>query len=687
MPDLLSVIVSERTLRDAWEKVRDNRGAPGADGETIESFAVDADRHITQLREKLLDGTYRWSRLRRVTIPKKSGGLRELNIPGVRDRIVQTAIALVLTPILEPEMEEESYAYRAGRSVKMAVEKVSGYYTEGFRWIVDADIDDYFDTVPHELLRGTLARHIDDPPLLDFIFSWLGSCFPHGRGLPQGSPLSPLLANIYLDALDEGLKERGAVRLVRFADDFLLLCRKREAAEESLPAIAALLTDLGLRLHPEKTRIVSFDQGFSYLGHLFVRSIAVKQEAEEAHPWEEEPQHQIMDRHPVVSAEPTQSRGEMAVSGETAESAEEEEETLPEPADEAIAGAERESGQPELSARMRVLYVSGVGRLLTARNRGFSVRAGAEADAAELLALQPERIDRIEIWPGAGVSAAAEKLALAQGVEIAWVSGHGRTRGTLSPPFSRRAALHLAQARFALDSSARVELARRIVGGRLHNQRALLSRLNRKRRDATAIGAQQTIKRILKHLGGAYSVLQLMGHEGEGARAYWAGLAPMLDPAWGFTGRNRRPPRDPINAIISLSAWLLHRDLRHLAVRHGLHPGFGALHSAVDGRDGCASDLIEEFRAPLCEGLAVYLANNNIIRPELFISGAEDGCIMLPEGRERIIRAREAWLDRVLTSPASGRQVKWRGLMEEQVLRYRDHILGAGEYLPYKMDY
>lgn len=139
--------------------------------------------------------------------------------------------------------------------------------------------------------------------------------------------------------------------------------------------------------------------------------------------------------------------------------------------------------------------------------------------------------------------------------------------------------------------------------------------------------------------------------------------------------------------IISFTSWLLYRDLRCLVVRHGLHPGFGALHSSVSGRDGCVSDLIEEFRAPLSEGLAVYLVNNRIIKQRMFLKTEEEAFTTLPEGRDQIIRSYEDWLDRAIRSRVSGNRVKWRGILEEQVLAYRNHICGKEQYTPYRMDY
>ncbi|MFH1059999.1 MAG: CRISPR-associated endonuclease Cas1, partial [Pseudomonadota bacterium] len=355
--------------------------------------------------------------------------------------------------------------------------------------------------------------------------------------------------------------------------------------------------------------------------------------------------------------------------------------------DQGLEQDETGSEASDLAPRLRVLYMTGKGRCLDLRNRSFSVRASAGEDAPEILAVQPGRVDRVELWPETTITPAAQREALKTNVQVAYLDGWGRTLGTLEPPPPDKAGYHLAQAALTLDPARRLEMARLIVGGRLRNQRALLRRLNRKRGDPEIAAAAKTLGRVLARLARAAGVDELMGHEGEAARRYWQALARTLDPAWEFGGRNRRPPRDPINAVISLTAAILYRDILHLLTRHGLHPGFGALHGSLDGHQGCASDLVEEFRAPLSEGLAVYLANNRVLRPEMFDHDPEGGCLANAEGRRAVVGGYETWLDRPVHSPRAGGKVKWRGLLEEQVLAYRRHALGQEPYRPYLMDY
>jgi CRISPR-associated protein Cas1 len=653
-------------LEDAWERVRANAGAAGGDGETVARFAGEAATRLLQLHRALRNGRYRPGPVRRVDIPKAGGGARPLCIPCVADRVAQTAVMLTLMPVLEPEMEDDSFAYRPGRSVRQAVARVIRHRDDGFQWVVDGDIERYFERVPHERLLARLRRAVGDGPLTELVATWLEAAEPTGRGLPQGAPVSPLLANLYLDDVDEAIARRG-VRLVRFADDFVLLCRDRDRAEAALDRIAALLAGHGLRLNADKTRIVSFEQGFRFLGHLFVRSLVL-----------------ASPNRLHAGAESEDEAALRLLAGRDAAAERD--------AAEAAAAAERDD-RAGFDRGLRVLYVTEPGRRLSVRNEAFTVEeaGGGPDDPAlgwrELIAIPHRRLDRIEIGPAGEAVPAALRHGLATDTPVAFVNGHGQTLGVLAPPETRRARLHLDQARHALDPDLRLDLARRIVDGRLRNQRALLRRLNRQRRDKVVLDALLALNRTIRRLPVAADVPALMGHEGEAAARYWPALVRMLEGDWSFDRRRRHPPPDPVNAMLSFLAALLTRDVAALADRHGLHPGFGALHSARDGHQACVYDLVEEFRAPLVEGLTVYLVNNRMLRPPQFGTAPDGGCRIGREAARAMIRGYEAWLDRPVKSPRGGRRVLWRRLVEEQAVAYAAHVGGGEPYRPYVMDY
>jgi len=266
-------------LLEAWKRVRANHGAAGIDGETIRQIEADGvESFLESIQEKLESGGYRTSPVRREYIPKPDGRKRPLGIPTVRDRVVQQAVKLVIEPIFEADFEDCSYGFRPQRSATQAKEAIRLTGGRGHYWVVDADIECFFDALDHDLLMERLGQRISDRRVLKWIRYWLkagvmeeGQVRTPTTGTPQGGVISPLLANIYLHALDEAWQRdhQHLGRLVRYADDFVVLCRSREAAETALELIQGILDGLRLKLHPAKTKLVELGvgkEGFDFLG-------------------------------------------------------------------------------------------------------------------------------------------------------------------------------------------------------------------------------------------------------------------------------------------------------------------------------------------------------------------------------------------------------------------------------------
>jgi RNA-directed DNA polymerase len=275
---LIDKVYRSDTLQAAWQQVKANKGAAGIDRQSIEGFAANERVYLSELAKDLEQGTYRPQAVRRVEIPKAGGKTRPLGIPTVKDRIVQTAVKRVIEPIFENEFQPMSYGFRPGKGCKDALREVDGYLKEGHTHVVDADLKGYFDSIPHELLKTRIEEHISDGRLLELLASWLQQDIVRDlerwtptAGTPQGAVISPLLANLYLHPLDVKMSELG-YRMVRYADDFVILCQSAPQAQKALEEVQAWVAENGLTLHPDKTHVgdcLESGQGFEFLGYRF----------------------------------------------------------------------------------------------------------------------------------------------------------------------------------------------------------------------------------------------------------------------------------------------------------------------------------------------------------------------------------------------------------------------------------
>jgi RNA-directed DNA polymerase len=279
---LIDKVWSERTLGLAWEKVKSKAGACGVDGITVERFSKDSHKRLLAVREHLRGGSYQPRPVKRVWIPKPgSAEKRPLGVPTVTDRVVQTALRMVIEPIFEKEFAPRSYGFRPGRGCKDALRRVEELLNAGHTHAVEVDIRGYFDAIPHEGLMALVRERIADGRVLGLIEAFLKQGVMEGTdwreaedGTPQGGVVSPLLANVYLNPLD-WLMAGAGLEMVRYADDMIVLCRNRDQARAALEELRNWMAGAELELHPDKTRVVDMNQAgshFDFLGYRFARS-------------------------------------------------------------------------------------------------------------------------------------------------------------------------------------------------------------------------------------------------------------------------------------------------------------------------------------------------------------------------------------------------------------------------------
>jgi RNA-directed DNA polymerase len=279
---LMDKVYSAGNLRQAFRRVQANGGAAGVDHETVEMFARHEEANLEKISRALRRNEYQPAAVKRVWIPKPgSKEKRPLGIPTVRDRVVQAALRHMLEPIFERDFAEHSYGFRPQRGCKDALRRVDDLLHQGYTWVVDADLKSYFDSIPQEKLMARVAGKVSDGRVLQLVQAYLrqgvleeAKYWTPEQGTPQGGVVSPLLSNIYLDPLDHSMAARG-IEMVRYADDFVLLCQTESQAQMALAEVQRWTVQAELALHPEKTRIVDATQrgGFEFLGYHFERGM------------------------------------------------------------------------------------------------------------------------------------------------------------------------------------------------------------------------------------------------------------------------------------------------------------------------------------------------------------------------------------------------------------------------------
>jgi len=274
---MLNEVIAPANLRLGFARVEASRGMAGVDNVTIGAYRRNLEVNIALLGEELHSGRYVPLPLLLLLVAKADGSPRVLSVPAVRDRVAQAAVMNLIEPIFEAHFEDVSFAYRRGRSVKAAALRIRELRDQGYRFVVKADLDAYFNTIDHDVLFAKVTAIIRDPEIFNLLKLWVQAevydgeqVFVMDKGIPQGAVISPLLANLFLDELDETLLVRG-YKLVRYADDFVILTKTRPEAEAALELTEKILTRLHLALDAEDTAITDFDRGFTFLGLIFLK--------------------------------------------------------------------------------------------------------------------------------------------------------------------------------------------------------------------------------------------------------------------------------------------------------------------------------------------------------------------------------------------------------------------------------
>ena len=678
---LLQLATTDDMLAFAWSRVRANGGGPGVDGVSLERFSDDLLERLAKLRKQIAGNTYVPDPLLRIELPRPGKAPRLLAVPTVRDRVLQTAVAQILVPILDPLFEDESFAYRPGRSVQDAVTAIVKARDDGFEHVVDADIQAFFDNIPHEELLGKLTEVLPDDSLQPLIASWLNvpiktkDGFERPEcGVPQGSPMSPLLSNLYLDGLDEVLARDEQLRLVRYADDFVILARDNHTAEIALEEASLWLAEAGLAINFDKTRITTFDQGFSFLGVHF-EGDTLWAENPDASPWllplEYQPKHHKLK--PAPHKNTTKQTGK----NNTGAAREKKQRLITTLTELAIPKAPPELSHPpkvdfdEANAPLlRTLYLGEPGAYIHLDGGRINVRKGEE----ELLSIPLEKIDQVIVADEGAISFGAMRALLGRGAGFYIQGMNGNPPGHLISPLDTRINLRALQHERVRDEDFNLGIARALISGKIANSRLLLRRYYRFRPGGESPADNQMRTAQAKALT-APDLDILRGIEGAAAKAYFAAWRDLMPESWkaSFTGRNRQPPQDPINAMLSYGYAILYHNLLTLIASRGLDAHIGHLHAMRNGHPALVSDLVEEFRALVVDATVIKLALDRPLQDndfELLGEGANRYCRLGNALRKALIERLEAKLNSTLTHPITQETGDFRRMMRIQIAHY-----------------
>ncbi|HJQ32776.1 MAG TPA: CRISPR-associated endonuclease Cas1 [Pyrinomonadaceae bacterium] len=677
---MLEELRDAAVLQSAFEHVARSSNAPGADGRAPADYAGIEDLFAEQTAAALGGGDYKPAPLLGFVAPKGKGSVRPLAVPTVRDRVVQRAACSVLGPSVETLLEDCSYAYRKGLSRSGAARAVERAYEDGYRYVLDADIESFFDAVEWGRMFAKLEALFPFEPLVSLIKEWLKapvvfekSTIKRERGLPQGAPISPLLANLFLDEFDEELLGRD-YRLVRYGDDFLVLCRDVEAARRARDDARAKLADMGLKLNEKKTAVRSFDDGFTYLGYLFCRSLVVERkeqepDAEEALSQETIPAASWLAQVPLERVRSLMQMRNAGGREVVAAVAPGDHRRPEEPSPHPLAPP-----STDVELAKRALYVTTAGAQVRRDGETLSVCL----PDGEPQAIPVRSLSHVVCYGAVRVTVPVLLALSDAGVPVYFCRRSGRLRTVVGEP-SYNWPLWMAQAAAASNEAMRVSFAREIVSAKLHNYAALAGRL----RNPRGAEAAEEMRELGRECVNKTTLDALSGLEGRGAALYFRAVREELPAEWGFAGRRTQPPPDPVNAMLSFGYTLLYNHLSTALLAAGLNPRIGIMHGERGTYHALACDLQEEFRH-LVDAQVWAMINRREVKPENFYA-SEDGrypCLMADDLRRKFIAAFEKRLSSEFTPP-EGEAVTYRLFIEAQVRRLKDYLSGrAALYRP-----
>ncbi|MBU1100079.1 MAG: CRISPR-associated endonuclease Cas1 [Bacteroidetes bacterium] len=586
--------IEPNNLLTAFKEIRQNRGQAGTDGINLDIYEKSLLENLGILNKEIDSSEYKPSLLKGIILPKGEGKIRALAIPTVKERILQRGAVQVLNDTVEALFEDNSYAYRKGYSRRGAATAISKAYAEGYHYVLEADINSFFDNVDWAILFEKLDIIFRYDPIVMLLKKWVmadveydGRIIQRKRGLPQGAVISPMLANLFLDELDDTLG--NDFKLIRYADDFVVLCKSEKEALKAKDKAEQVLHSLNLEFKDEKTGIRDFDSGFKYLGYLFVRSLVMQPDNK----------NQTKPLRTVLPEEDFEVPLNSWITDALVKKIPASEGSKKEPIITPLFTDEENKKYP-------VYLTSHEPAIFTSQDR-LAVKYPEDADRS--ISYPLKEISFVVVIGVSKISLQSVLRLKEEGIPVYLCHRNGSIRESFEAGRSDYL-LWFNQAELQKNEAFIIEFTREIVSAKIHNQRVLALRYEW---EADVI---EEFKLLERHCKIYNSIDSIRGVEGRAAALFFEHYSNEIPLEWGFTGRKKNPPPDPINAMLSYGYSILYYNISTALIMSGLNPSIGWFH--VPGNyNALASDIQEEFRH-IIERLVIYLIKRKIITRESF---------------------------------------------------------------------
>ena len=615
---------SERSLGIAWKKVQKRESDDGNLAPSILKFQEDAEEKILRLSEALLDGSYKPYQFTEVDI-ETNGKERTLHIPAVQDRIVARAILATTTSRIDPLLGASAFGYRPGLGVADAVQAVVDAREAGLKWVLRTDVDDCFPSLSPDIAFDRFTQAVHDTDITDVLEQLLGRTVGNGKmrgktlpGLPLGCPLSPVLMNLVLVDLDDALNAAGFT-VVRYADDIVVVGESKEELEDAARFCQRILRSFNMQLGDDKTDIMTFDDGFAFLGEDFGPKYPPAMPLQRV----QEPENRVL-----------------------------------------YLGAQ--------TAHARISK----GRLIVEDRQKGGGNGGAHGGSkpTKLFDVPCGHVSRIVAFGSVAISSGLRSWAMYNGVDIVLASRRGSYLGIMQGTKTETHSARLIAQVEINDTPRQLEISCAIIRAKIHKQIVVLQRFSKRESEEKVSNAITNMRKFMTMLDDTASIDEAMGLEGAAAKEYFAAYGALLPNELAFTTRSRQPPLDLANASLSFLYTVLLGECVTALRAAGMDPGLGVLHNPQAKRPSLALDLLEEFRPLVADQVVLNAARRNRLTSKHARKDPKgQGILLTKKGREEILKAYEERMLQVV----KGSIPDFAGSIRRHLYRQAQRLAGA----------